>query len=239
MSKHFANFTNVVGESEDCNDPGLLASKEQLSLEDFSSIALPAEFEKRATAAVVASVKPLETQLFEQFPSMIQESQDTITTRYQQLQDDSFLDMDLTHVNPTPFSSLADGTDFFSTTADIEAFSNMDALNMISNEFQAPYHSNSDPSFARWDPQAATYQAADRSTSSEVGFPTNLSGTCIDFCTYQIPQNNQLRTPSPSTHMTAGLSSPDKDSKIMDMLQSMNKSILALERKLEHRGSPN
>jgi len=98
----------------------------------------------------------------------MQEAQDSIEAKYQQLQDASFQDTSLTEFHTAPFSSLADGSiDLFSEIPNAQALTN--SQNPTKSKFQS-YESNSDSLFPLLDSQAVTYQVTNMSHSFEVNF---------------------------------------------------------------------
>jgi len=181
-------------------------------------------------------VKPIEEKLLEQFPIMLQQSPEATASKFhQQQQSLSFSDLDLDTFQPNSVSSLASGEDLFSTLTN-GAWENMNSVDLTNERFNASCDIDLNSGHAYWD---STTSVQAMTTTSEAAFGDKSACTCSDFCACPVPQNIQLQSPAPSAGMIVSLESLDNDSKIMSMLQSMNKSILTLQRRLESKHPSN
>jgi hypothetical protein len=175
--------------------------------------------------------------LFEQFPEILSQSHQATQATYQQLlQNSSGGHVNFDHAHATTISIQANGTDLFSTISNNDACESIEGMDMTNEQFLASYTTDINPLLAHW---GSTTTSQGIPSNSEGAFRAKSACTCINFCTCPVPRNNQLQSPAPSTDLAVISESLDKDSKLMGILQSMNKSIIALERKLESRNSPN
>lgn len=213
-------------------------AKETISLEEFSSFALPEEFRRRATALVASAVRPLETKLLDQVSSMAQDSQRAITAKYQQLRSTSFQDYNMVQGLTIPSSPLQSGFgDLFSTMPALQTTTESGINNLVDCGMEQSDQVDFDSFLDLWGAPNAIHQLASGPCPSDSGFASNLSCSCIGTCTCHTVMDRQSSTPSQSGQI-AEASSLTKDSKIISLLQSMTRSILALEKRLQVAETP-
>jgi hypothetical protein len=204
-----------------------------MSFEEFGNLALPEEFRRRAAALVESAVRSLETQLFDQVSSMVHDSQKAIAAKYQQSQTTSFQDYNILQDLTSFASPLPSGSgDLFSKNPALQTTteSGINNLGECRSEPSCQFDFDSIPDL--WSLPNATHQSTNGPYSSDSGFATNLSCSCIGICACRTVINRQSSTPSQSGQIVEG-SSLTKDSNVMSLLQSMTRSILALEKRLQ------
>ncbi|KAG4441018.1 hypothetical protein IFR05_003473 [Cadophora sp. M221] len=66
-------------------DPENWPPQDNITLDQFSSLALPEEFRRRAVSLIAEAVRPLQDQLAKQVSSLVHDSQEAINAKYQQM----------------------------------------------------------------------------------------------------------------------------------------------------------
>jgi hypothetical protein len=204
--------------------------KENISLEAFGNFALPREFHRRAAAIVNNTIRPLEMELFDQVPSIIQDSQKTVTEQYQQLLDTSSSDFTMTEDLFVPTDSSGAGVSLPFSGMQNTAESNSN--NLMGDQWTLPEPFDFDPFLDLWTPPHKNHPVANGDRSTDSGFSSSLSCLCIGACVCHTITDCQSRTPQLSQPRENP--SQTKDSQqILSFLQSIKGSISALEKRLQ------
>jgi hypothetical protein len=202
--------------------------KENISLEEFGNIALPQEFRERAAALVNDTMRPLEMQLFDQVPNIIQDSQEVITEKYQQLLNTDF---SMTHdlfITSSSSSGAGDSLPTISGAQNTKESTN----NLLNGHWTLSDTFGPDPFADLWISPNANQQLANGHRSPDSGFISSVSCSCIGVCICQGMTDRQPRTPQfsrPGENPSQTKVSKD----ILSFLQSIKGSISAIEKSLQ------
>ena len=179
------------------------------------------------------TMRPLEMDLFNQIPSIIQDSQETVSQRYQQLLETSSSDL-----NPmqgcfiTPSSNIGDS---FRTIPGIQNTAESNTSNFMYGQWTQPGPFGLDRFQDLWAPLEGSNRVTNGHNSPDSGFNSSLSCSCIGGCTCPAVTDRQPRTPQ--LNQARETPCPPSESNIMAFLQTIKGSISALERSLHVRSS--
>lgn len=195
-----------------------------LTLEEFSSLALPDEFSRRANTLISNAIRPIEAQFSNQVPTLIRESENAIDARYQQLQNSAFEDHNFMQDTAgaaknsfTAFTGLEDPLSWFTGTQDARELGLNEGC-----DFEADFVTS--PNFDR--PNVSDTLGS-RHRSSDSGMRNSVSCSCVGVC-------GCLRASSSSmgSDQSAGTSRLASDDRIFRLLESLTRSNVAIEKRL-------
>jgi hypothetical protein len=192
-------------------------------------VAFQEGFRRRATALVADTVSPLEIHLSDHVTRLARESEEAMSNGFQRSRNNALPDytMEISPSIPTTISSYT--SDFFSRSQiDLESSwmdwthpstnADFDALIGITNNIRGEAGNALQPSV--------------HSSSSVLGHSSNDSCSCIGECNCQTRSRSQMGLSGTQPQPQMDISLP-KDEVIMNILQSLSRSMLALEKRLD------
>ncbi|KAL2074662.1 hypothetical protein VTL71DRAFT_8441 [Oculimacula yallundae] len=213
--------------------PAKSSSQEELSLKDFSSLALPEEFSRRAEILIADAVTSLQGQLAQQVSSIVHDSQETINAKYQQMTQISRSFDFYSNDNPVklwnPQEATLDESGLCLTTEDLLTGMNEHQPTPMSDDtFELSL--DSWVTLGRDELPQLPYGTTPSESINHKNFSCYCKGnTC--YCQPTKVSHKAMPRES-STSTVDSLGSIDSSSDIMCLLQGMQRSIATLEKKL-------
>jgi hypothetical protein len=212
-------------------------TKYDTSFEEFCNARLEEEFRRQAGALVSRTVRPLETQLLDQVSNIVYDSQKAITANYPELQNRSFQDYNISQDRNTPFPALQSGMeDIFLATRDHQATTESGVNDLADYQTEPLGQVDIDSLLGFEVPSNTTQQLTNGVCTSDSMLASNSACSSIGICTCHSVIDGQPNTPQSS--QIAESTCLTKDPSLASVLQSMTKSLLALEKRLQAIESP-
>ncbi|RFU30294.1 hypothetical protein B7463_g6041, partial [Scytalidium lignicola] len=194
-------------------------------LDELRSAALQEEIKRRATALISSAIEPLQAQLLDEALNMIQDSQKAVADEFKNSGSASFISCDIGQESLYSLGNLSPPRD--STLSAITS----DWDNQIVDLLKSTEYSSLDWFANFWDPSMPI--GLSTSDISSTRLSNGSSCSCVGSCICFTVASQQPRTPPLS--QIADSASSSQDSSVLNLLQSLTRSVLALEERMKEK----